>query len=179
MFEEICIEERDSQCASKMLQAMLRQQEVRHYLSYNKILWTLRRPRGGVSLSGCSSQQRDAFVRWLARLTSMTSFSLYSLKLRLSSIQLRPLTYLSEDLDEPSHLLCGRRILINLPDGLAEGGDTDEEFMMSQPVLSKRLKYLDTKLNQFWNRWKTEYLMELRESHRHHGGNSNAAPLTV
>ena len=25
------------------------------------------------------------------------------------------------DLDEPSHLLCGRRILINLPDGLAEG----------------------------------------------------------
>ena len=77
------------------------------------------------------------------------------------------------------HLLCGRRILINLPDGLAEGGDTDEEFMMSQPVLSKRLKYLDTKLNQFWNEWKTEYLMELRESHRHHGGNSNAAPLTV
>ena len=56
-------------------------------------------------------------------------------------INSRPLTYLSaEDLDEPltsSHLLCG---ILTLPDGLAEDGDTDEEFMMSQPVLSKRLK---------------------------------------
>jgi hypothetical protein len=94
----------------------------------------------------------------------------------------RPLTYLSaEDLDEPltpSHFLYGRRIL-SLPDGLSEEDVDDEEFTLTDAGLNRRLKYLNAVLNQFWKRWRGEYLLELRDSHRHHGGRSDAAPPSV
>ena len=96
-------------------------------------------------------------------------------------INSRPLTYLSvEDLDEPltpSHFLCGRRIL-SLPDGLSEE-DGDDEFALNQPGLSRRLRHLNAMLNQFWKRWRGEYLLELREAHRHHRGNPDAVPPSV
>ena len=166
MFEEICIEERDSEKdhfgqrsdVQVCIQAMLRQQEVRHY---NKILWTFnveKAPWWG----GLFELMMKSTKRCLRKVVGQDNLFYDELSTVLIEIEAvinsRPLTYLSaEDLDEPltpSHLLCGRRIL-TLPDGLAEDGNTDKEFVMSQPVLSKRLKYLNTKLNQFWNRWKT------------------------
>ena len=87
-----------------------------------------------------------------------------------SIVNSRPLSYLaSSDMEKPltrSHFLIGRRVL-NLPDNLGsivEAGD--EEFMIDTSQLDRQLKHLNNTLNQFWKRWRTEYLTELRESHR-------------
>ena len=80
----------------------------------------------------------------------------------------RPLSYTtSSDLEEPltpSHLLVGRRVL-NLPDNLGYTVNSDDEEIDSSQ-LHRRSKHLANTLNHFWKRWRTEYLTELRESHR-------------
>ena len=80
----------------------------------------------------------------------------------------RPISYVStEDLDEPltpSHLLMGFRVL-SLPDPPRldiEDPDYDE----SPSELTHRMKHFLTTVQNFWKRWKTEYLHELREHHR-------------
>uniref|UniRef100_A0A1X7TGA5 DUF5641 domain-containing protein n=1 Tax=Amphimedon queenslandica TaxID=400682 RepID=A0A1X7TGA5_AMPQE len=82
----------------------------------------------------------------------------------------RPLTYMSsEDLYEaitPSHLLIGRRLL-SIPNNLCHSDNDDEEFEVNRSILTRRMKYIDHTLTQFWNRWRTEYLLELREAHRY------------
>ena len=77
----------------------------------------------------------------------------------------RPLTYVSsEDRVEsltPSHLLTGRRLL-SIPNEsiLAEEKSSDVE------ILTRRQRYVTSLLSHFWNRWKQEYVVELREHHR-------------
>ena len=67
----------------------------------------------------------------------------------------------------PSHLLVGLRIL-SLPDYLGHiCKPSDEDFEVSASQLTKRMKHLASVLNHFWRRWRSEYLNELRESHRH------------
>ena len=62
----------------------------------------------------------------------------------------------------PSHLVHGRR-LTQLADNL-HYDDYDE------PVANyeKRFRYLTEKLKHFADRWKHEYLTELREFHKNH-----------
>ena len=86
-------------------------------------------------------------------------------------INSRPLSYISaNDVEEPltsSHLLVGRRIL-NLPDHLGHLDNLDDEDFSVDPILlTRRVKHLNSLLNHFWNRWRSEYLAELRESHYH------------
>ena len=81
----------------------------------------------------------------------------------------RPLSYVStEDAEEPltpSHLLTGRRVL-SLPDSTLYH-ELHEDVEFTPEALNRRTDYLNTTLNHFWKRWKTEYLLELRESHRY------------
>ena len=98
-----------------------------------------------------------------------------------SILNSRPLSYItSGDLEEPltpSHLMIGRRIL-NLPDNLGYLLDPgDKEFMLDSTQLRKRAKYLSNLLNHFWKRWRSEYLVELRESHRQPKKNPPTQPL--
>ena len=76
----------------------------------------------------------------------------------------RPLTYVSsEDVQEPltpSHLLVGYRLL-TLPDH-----PTLEDPDYSHKGLAHRANHLSRTLQHFWNRWKKEFLLELREFHR-------------
>ena len=48
-------------------------------------------------------------------------------------------------------------------------GQEMDDFEVSPDHLSKRVKYLNKTLDHFWKRWTTEYLLELRDSHRYHG----------
>ena len=80
----------------------------------------------------------------------------------------RPLSYVSsEDSEEPltpSHLLCGHRIM-SLPghkSSEAEDSDTD----VQPQDLDRRMCHLSNVMNHFWKRWRNEYLLELRNSHR-------------
>lgn len=75
----------------------------------------------------------------------------------------RPLTYIDSDVDDqpltPSHLVTGRRLTtLPYPDqDILDDDDSDS--------LTRRQMYLNTLLGHFMNRWRTEYLMNLREFH--------------
>ena len=74
----------------------------------------------------------------------------------------RPLTYVYEDLEEPltpASLCIGRRLLSPVPKSQGSSSCT------TVPELSRRQKHLDLVLKHFWNRWRREYLSELREHH--------------
>lgn len=95
----------------------------------------------------------------------------------------RPLSYVSmDDIEEPltpSHLLVGRRLL-SLPDHLCRGsGEEGEDIETGPELLSRRARYLNNLLDRFWARWRKEYLLELRETHRHHHGCSDPSPVLV
>ena len=97
-----------------------------------------------------------------------------------SIINSRPLSYIStEDTEEPltpSHLLIGRRVL-NLPDHLSYAGDPDDEdYELDSTQLTRRMKHLSSTINHFWKWWRSEYLAELRVSHKHLLGKSHGTP---
>ena len=100
-----------------------------------------------------------------------------------SIINSRPLSYVTpDDVEEPltpSHLLMGRCVL-SLPGNLNYQGDIqDSDFKVSSGELSRRLKHLSNTLNQFWRRWRNEYLIELREAHRFGKPGSREALIAV
>ena len=94
----------------------------------------------------------------------------------------RPLSYVSmDDIDEPltpSHLLTGYRIL-SLPDHLCQSSDNTYGVEAGRETLTKRARHLNCTLDQFWSRWRKEYLLELREAHRGHHGHTNPTPVAV
>lgn len=95
-------------------------------------------------------------------------------------INSQPLSYISaDDFDEPltpSHLLTGRRIL-SLPDHLCH--ESEEEFNVGPDLLTKRVRHLNNTLAKFWERWRKEYLLELREAHRYHRGHPNPSQVSL
>lgn len=86
----------------------------------------------------------------------------------------RPLTYTYSDIGDgppltPSHFLCGHRLL-TIPTTHPLSEDSDPDFEMDHSTksdLSKRMKYYDRLMGQFWQQWKKEYLTGLREFHHH------------
>ena len=81
-------------------------------------------------------------------------------------INSRSLSYMSaSDLEEPltpSHLMVGRK-LMDAPEGLDPDPD---DFNTSPDALTRRAKYLNFTIYKFWERWRREYLVELREAHK-------------
>ena len=74
----------------------------------------------------------------------------------------RPLTYINSDVDEiltPGHLLIGKRIIDPNEDVLNNKDISDRVYM------TKRMKYLKSLSEHYWNRWQNEYLLELRNTH--------------
>ena len=85
-------------------------------------------------------------------------------------INSRPLSYMSTtDLEEPltpSHLIVGRR-LMNTPDySTHESDEDDNTYEVNCDTLTRRAKHLNSSIDKFWRRWRREYLVELRESHK-------------
>ena len=93
----------------------------------------------------------------------------------------RPLSYVSgKDTEEtltPSHLICGRR-LMSLPD--SNTSDTPDYDVDVQPQdLSRRMQHLSNVLNHFWKRWRNEYQIELRNTHRYLNQNDTIRTVSV
>ena len=57
--------------------------------------------------------------------------------------------------------------------------EMDEDFTLTRDCLTRRMQHLNVVLNQFWMKWKKEYLLELRESHRYKLGHPDATPPAV
>ena len=113
----------------------------------------------------------------LARLTyDELLTALVEVELVLNS---RPLTVVStEDLEEPltpSHLIVGHR-LRDAPD--LQFSDP-EEFEVDSDVATKRATYLKRTIGQFWQRWRKEYLVGLREMHCQLKRKSHAPRIAV
>ena len=105
--------------------------------------------------------------RCLKRILGQAKFSYDELLTAVTEVEIvlnsRPLSYMSaDDLEEPltpSHLMVGRR-LMNAPDhNCLESGD----FEVTPKSLTRRAR-----ANQLWERWRREYLVELREAHKQH-----------
>ena len=158
--------------AAKYLKTIFRDEKVQEYLTSLKTDWIFnveRAPWWG----GAFERMVKSTKRCLRKLIGKAQFSYDELVTALAEIEFvinsRPLTYVSaDDVEEPltpSHLLVGRRIL-DLPDHLSHLDNlADEDFSLDSSHLTRRMKHLSNTLNHFWNRWRSEYLNELREAH--------------
>ena len=76
----------------------------------------------------------------------------------------RPMTYIYEGLTEhpltPNHLIFGRTLKFKAQTFV------DEVNQLNQESAVKRKAYVDKILSHFWNRWRDEYILELREHHK-------------
>ena len=94
-----------------------------------------------------------------------------------ATINCRPLTYQYDepgvDVLTPSHLIYGRRIK-GMPDDIVESDD-----YTGNNACEKRFRYLTMRLRHFWNRWRREYLANLREFHRPRGETYGVADVQV
>ena len=159
--------------AAKFLKTVFKDDVILQYLSGLGVEWKFnleKAPWWG----GVFERLVKSMKRCLKKMVGQAKLSLDELHTAVveieSIINSRPLSYLtSSDVEEPltpSHLLIGRRVL-NLPDNLGYDLELgDDEFVIDASQLDKRVKHLSNILNQFWKRWRTEYLTELRESHR-------------
>ena len=157
--------------AAKTLEAVMQSQEVKRYFSELNVRWSCNLERapwwGGIFERMVQTTKRclrktigRAHLTYDELLTSLTEVEM--------TLNSRPISYVSaDDLEEaltPSHLLHGCRIL-SLPGPIRDVDESDAGDQGS-PDLSKRLKHLEKTRSDFWRRWRTEYLTELREAHR-------------
>lgn len=91
----------------------------------------------------------------------------------------RPLTYIHNELDEPqpltpAHFLVGNRLTSLPPKTIASN---PQPAAQNRETLTKRWKYSQRLLNEFWTHWRRDYLMNLRSAH--HCVNTTTEVLNV
>jgi len=163
---------------------MMQHEEVQQYLSGAGIQWTFnlaRAPWWG----GVFERMIRMTTRCLKKIIGRASLTLDEFTSLLTKVEgvinSRPISYVSsDDIDEPltpAHLLCGRRLL-SLPDSICYT-DPEEDYSLTREHLTRRLMHLNKLLSDFWKRWQTEYLAELRDSHRYVGKTSQENSVCV
>ena len=79
----------------------------------------------------------------------------------------------TEDFEEPvtpSHFMYGGRLVLVRPGNSEEN---DENWEQSTSDINRRQSHLQKLLDHDWRRWKNEYLLELRKSHRQRNSTRN------
>ncbi len=158
--------------AAKHIEAVIRDELVQQYLAGMGCKWLFNMehaPWWGGAFE-CMVQSTKRCLRKMVGRASFSYDELLTAVIEIESvINSRPLTNISAcDIEEPltpSHLLIGRHVL-NLPDHLGCLYDPDDkDFAVDSSQITRRMKHLNNTMNHFWSRWRTEYLLELRESH--------------
>ena len=153
--------------ADKLLDKLATDHTFLEFLDHRRILWKFNLPLspwwGGYweRMVGCVKRCLRK-VLGNARLTRDELTTVFTEV--ESTLNSRPLTYLYDELGEvltPSHLLYGHR-LSHLSEGINPEIDANDDV----DNLSRRFLYLTKKLSHFWNRWRKEYLTDLREFHK-------------
>ena len=168
---------------ARIIRKLMNHPDIDRYLSDHRMIWSFNLERapwwGGVFERLIRSVKR-CLKKVIGR-AKLTHEELITVVTEVEMIvNSRPLSYVSqEDSEEPitpSHLLIGRRVL-SLPDSLCY--EDDEDYNVTPQLLSKRLKHLNQLMNKFWKRWRSEYLMELRDAHRYHNSQADIQRVTV
>ena len=157
--------------ASKQLQAILKSAEVRTYCNSRRIKWYFNLAKAPWC-GGFYERLIRGFKSCLKKCIGLARLTYDEVSTVVTEIEAifnsRPLTYLYEnELEEaltPSHLLVGRRLL-SLSETPQEEDD-DGGYGEQEDVARRRQRYLNKVLDNYWRRWKREYLVDLREYHR-------------
>ena len=156
--------------AAQAIDSMLTSTDVQQYFAGLKVKWVFtleKAPWWG----GFYERMIQSMKRCLKKTIGKAKLTYDELFTALTEVEgiinSRPLSYVSSnDLEEPltpAHLLTGRRIL-SLPDtAVSTGSDGDNNFEVSSEELHARIHNLNSTLTDFWNRWRQEYLLQLRE----------------
>lgn len=153
----------------RALSRLYSSREVRAYLENNKLEWLFnleRAPWWG----GFFERMVGSVKRCLRKVLGNAKLTFDELLTTLVEIEgtlnSRPLTYAYDETEvevlTPSHLIFGRR-LSSIPDDVVCDGDDDDDYKVG---VTRRFRNLARKRVHFWNRWRREYLTDLREHHK-------------
>ena len=153
----------------KILIKLFSTKEVQSYLANKKIRWKLLLEEA-LWQGGFFEKLIGTVKRTLKKVLRGERLNYEELLTVLNDIECtincRPITHMSTDENIeplcPSQLIIGRRIL-SLPN-IADGECADE--VVSQELLTKRMKYVNSVLQQYWHRWSKAYVVNLREFHK-------------
>ena len=170
--------------ASRQIADLMKSSVVRQYLAVKKVKWIFnleKAPWWGVLFERMVRSVKRCIKKTIGG-ARLTYEELLTVIIETEMIpNVRPLSYVtSVDAEKPltpSHLLHGRR-LMGLPDPCT-GDLIDPDFELSSTELSKRMNHLSNVMIHFWRRWRDEYLIELRNSHRHSAKNAAPTPVAV
>ena len=151
--------------SSKEIQSICRSSELFHYLTNNRTSWKFIVPKapwwGGFWERMVQTVKRS--LRKVVGRAVLRFDELNTLLIEIESIiNGRPLTYIFDDSEgisyplTPAHLLYGRR-LVTSPSA------THFEIISTNRSLTRQAKNQRYLLSQFVNRWKKDYLLNLRE----------------
>ena len=158
------------QSTAKLLKKFRASDSVKDFSDSQRIIWKF-----NLELSPWQGGHYERMVRSVKRClrkvlgNSLISFDeLTTILVEVECIlNSRPLSYLYDELGgevlTPSHLLFGRRLLA-LPSGINTHPKLSQHD--SQYTLNRRFLHLTRILSHFWNRWRLDYIMDLRETHR-------------
>ena len=151
--------------ASKEIMKLSRAPEVTTYLTNNRITWSFiveKAPWWGGYWERLVRSVKRPLKKVLGR-SSLSYDELNTIIIEIESlINARPITYVFDDQESisyalsPSQLLYGRR-LTSLPN------DEVYEIQSTNRSLTKRARHQRNVIQQFTNRWRKEYLLNLRE----------------
>jgi len=153
--------------AAKLLEKLSIDPAFQEFLQVRRVKWSFNLPRtpwwGGYfeRMVGCVKR----CLRKSLGNSKLTQDELCTVLTEVEcTLNNRPLTYLYEELGEavtPAHLLYGHRL-----SPLSEGIEPKIDPYFDHDKISRRFLHLCKLLSHFWNRWRKEYLTDLREFHK-------------
>ncbi|XP_046854266.1 uncharacterized protein LOC124447403 [Xenia sp. Carnegie-2017] len=157
----------------KTLENLYKNERMQGYLGNNRIEWKFnleRAPWWGGFFERMVRSVKRCLKKVLGN-ARLTFDELLTILVEVeATLNSRPLTYTYDEVGSepltPSHLVTGRRLL-SMPDEVSGEEESDEGYC------KKRYQYLSKKKMHFWNRWRKEYLVDLREFHRKDKDNTN------